>query len=181
MTLVFMPPGNPGDNKGVSHTLKHYLAPDEVWEDVAQNIPTPYRPVATLMALELQGHPSWNHWGRNVTPHEVDAWPLLSSTYEHGYKQVIAEYFASGLEHEVRRARMNPPVRIAHLGDGIIIHRYDNGPHLRTAYRSAGVILHTAEAYARIPRTLDALSRRLKQARSQATRKLALTHDSDPT
>ncbi len=181
MTLVFMPPGRPGDNKGISHTLKHYLAPFELWEDVAQDVPAPHRPVATLMGLELEGHEPWNHWGDNVTPREIDAWPLLAATYEHGYKQVIAAYFASGLEHEVRRTRMDPPVRIAHLGDGIIIQRYDNGAHLRTAYRSAGVSLQTAEGYARIPRSLDALSRRLNQARCRASRKLACAHDSDST
>jgi len=181
MTIVFMPPGKPGDNKGICHTLKHYLAPAELWEDVAQTIEPDLRPVATLMLPELRGQQSWTHWGPHVTRQEIAAWSHLARTFEHGYKQVIADYFASGLEREVYRTRTPPSVRIAHLGDGIIIQRYGNGAHLRTAYRSPRVSLHTAEAYHLIPRHLDALARRLKQARYHADRALALAHDSDST
>jgi len=48
MSLRMLPDGRPGEDLGIAHTLKHYLSPAEMWEDVAQDVDERLRPRAAV-------------------------------------------------------------------------------------------------------------------------------------
>jgi hypothetical protein len=169
--------GSPRTHEGASHAAKHYLAPAELWEDVAQEVEPDSRPVALLKAHFIGELP---FTGDGLTATGVKAFNALERAYVKGYLTVISRSIETGIE-AARFRDDNPNRSIHHLGDGVIVelnHRAD-GLHMRTAYRPIRASLSTTAAYERLPRGLDALSRRLTMARNAAQRILARRLEED--
>jgi len=90
MKLRLLPPGRPDQHLGLSHTLKHYLKPQEMWADICDQVAPEHRPRAVAEALPALDPPAWEQW--ETPPAELRAaWPLLEPAYEHGYAALILE------------------------------------------------------------------------------------------
>jgi hypothetical protein len=174
MTFHPQAPGVPGEHLGISHTLKHYLAPKELWQDVAHVVAAELRPVDFLARHFAAGTP-WLHWGEAVTDAEVAKWPELATAFEQGYLHIIFEYARTHPEQTVRFRAQGQNISMLNLGDGILLQLYDRTrARVRTAYRKTGVSLHSLQAYAAISHANDCLGRRLKQARQRAMRQIKI-------
>jgi hypothetical protein len=174
MTFHPQSPGEPGEHLGISHTLKHYLAPKEMWQDVAHVVSSEFRPVEFLARHFPEGTP-WMHWGQKVTDAEKAKWRELESAFRDGYLHVVTEYAKTLPELSVRFVAHGQRILMLHLGDGILLQLYDRAqPRVRTAFRKVGVSLHTQRAYEAVSQRLDALGKRLKQARYKARRQIEM-------
>jgi hypothetical protein len=173
-TCLPQDPGQPGEHLGISHTLKHYLNPSELWQDVAQAVEEPLRPIQFLEAHYRHDTP-WDRWGNQANDRDVQLWETLSDLYFRGYQQVINDYCAAPPDGTVVRRSENRMIRTFHLGDGILLEVFDGRPwRMRTAHRTTGVELASVTGYLAIPKHIHALGRRLRQARARANRKLSV-------
>lgn len=169
--LIPMPLGGSGQHQGTSHAAKHYLAPGELWEDVAQDVEPQSRPAA-LLSGPLAGVVFWSAAGELDVTNPVLR--VLERAYVQGYLRVVDSYLKTGVE-QWRPHHEDHGVSVHHLGDGILLELYHRGGelHMRTAYRPLRSALSSASAYALIPKSLEAMMRRLRQARSRAERVIA--------
>ncbi len=88
MKLQLLPPGGPDEHLGLSHTLKHYLRPQEMWQDICDEVEPACRPRAVAQALPILAPPSWEQW--EAPPEALrEAWRRLAPAYEHGYGVLI--------------------------------------------------------------------------------------------
>mgnify|MGYP004214877711 CR=1 FL=1 len=87
MQYTPLPAGKPGQDLGISHTLKHWLNPAEQWEDLALSVDEKERPRAMWDALSPESPPYWST-STKPSPEMQGQWARLSTTYAHGYLQV---------------------------------------------------------------------------------------------
>ena len=88
MKLLLLPPGGPSEHLGLSHTLKHYLRPQEMWEDICDDVEPAQRPRAVADELPMLSPPVWDQW-KTPPAALADAWDRLHPAYEHGYGALI--------------------------------------------------------------------------------------------
>jgi hypothetical protein len=86
MALIPWSDGIPGDRAGIAHTLKHWLDPREMWEDIADAVDAQLRPRAVLDALAL---PSPWDVAYTPTPELIARWTTLRAAYRQGYLSVV--------------------------------------------------------------------------------------------
>lgn len=169
--------GSPRSHEGASHAAKHYLALAELWEDVAQDVEVESRPVA-ILSEHFGDEPPFG--GDGLTAAGVARFRALERAYVKGYLTVIHRYIETGIE-AARYHTDNANRSIHHIGDGILVELNHRGDlHMRTAYRPALSSLVSVVAYALLPRSLDALARRLRAARHRAGRVMARRLEGEP-
>jgi hypothetical protein len=135
-----MPNGTPWTHQGVSHTLKHFLAAAEAWEDISEGLPDHLRPRATALRLRLNDAIALVDFPER---HHVLAslWGALCHALWEGYMPIVAGLLQS--MPEPRRGegpwRQSRSGWIAHIGDGVVavVSASLGEPRwqLRTAYR----------------------------------------------
>ena len=156
MDLIGLPDGRPGEHAGISHTLKHYLAIAEVWEDLVSEDIQP-RPWSILDTLDhLEPHPS-SQW-RDPGPEIRHRWSDLSNAHRAGYLAVISRVAASLPPLESWRP-LERGVFITSNDQGLvfIVKQTTRGIALKTAFRSLGM---TQKHHRSVP--LDARNRDLR-------------------
>lgn len=92
MNLCSLREGSPGEHKGISHALKHYLSPAEMWADLAVELAEEFRPEAVVRALGDVGGPPWEQWGERVQPALAAQWIDLKNAYHVGYYGRVKEH-----------------------------------------------------------------------------------------
>ncbi len=147
MKLQLLPPGGPDEHLGLSHTLKHYLRPQEMWEDICDDVAAEHRPRAVVQALPALSPPAWEQW--EAPPAELAAqWERLRPAYENGYGALILE-LAGALDEPSRYAACGTSGtpsqawivrgyrRVCDAGDGVLlVVRWGHGGwQLHSAYR----------------------------------------------
>lgn len=170
MSFDLMPLGRPGEHKGVSHALKHYLNPAELWDDVAQSIAEENVPSMALNSPPLEGRDCSKFIGPASSILAPD-WPHLERLCASGYFEIVREYARTGIESQRTFQKDTTTVLLLHLGDGILLEAYLPKRQMRSAYRDPGVTLSSPRAYWLLRRDEDALRRRLTQARTRAERR----------
>lgn len=169
MNPHFYPPGEPGAHEGISHTLKHYLNPLEMWEDLAAELPEAVRPRPTWEALprvplaEIPPHP------------EVAArWSALAEVYQNGYTPLVrAQLRPLTAPPSAPWVRIPGPGRRvwgAHVGEGVLVVLSKAGGFVLTAYRPQDFAL---KDYACPPRSPRVVLFRKELARLTADRRVA--------
>ncbi|MCC6619919.1 MAG: hypothetical protein IT385_01610 [Deltaproteobacteria bacterium] len=172
MDLIGMPDGAPGKgHAGVTHTLKHYLDPAEVWEDLVPEGST-YRPWDVLDELGPLEPPPWRQWKEPGEALRARWQRDLVPTYRHGYRAVV-QSLAQALPtpgsmgwFRIHRGW------ITTTSAGVIVMvsdvHADGSARLKTAFRPLGYTLKNHRA---VP--MDARSRELRSviARQKAVRK----------
>jgi len=88
MSLRLLPDGRPGEDLGIGHTLKHYLSPTEMWEDVAQDVALHLRPRAVADAWS--GVRLWEV-AQDPSAPVRDGWERLRAVYRDGYGALVQE------------------------------------------------------------------------------------------
>lgn len=96
MDLTPFHPGRPGQDLGIAHTLKHWLHPAELWDDLAADVPESARPRQVRADLPQTLIPVWE------APTAPDStirgrWDQLEAVYRDGYCAVVL-LIAKGLE-----------------------------------------------------------------------------------
>lgn len=170
MSVVPWPNGVPGERLGIAHTVKHWLDPREMWEDVAEPADDDARPRHVLRTLDVP-HP----WEQAYSPSPILAsrWSELGVIYRTGYLTVLLDSLARHAELPERWARIAAGRRAAATTDGIYVEvrpARDGRWQLYTAYRPADFKLVNPECPPRDPTSVQ-LRRGI--ATLQARRKLA--------
>lgn len=86
MAVVPWSDGIPGDRAGIAHTVKHWLDPREMWDDIADGVDIQLRPRAVLEALAL--HSPWDFAYAPTAP-LIARWTTLRAPYRQGYLSVV--------------------------------------------------------------------------------------------
>lgn len=173
MTLDLLPPGAPGSDLGFAHTLKHWMNPREMWEDVAEAVPEVSRPRA-----------QWEGWrARGVDPvaEATAPGPALTALWDE-----VKPAYADGYGACVRAlADANPPppggdwlwrpkpgVWVRHAGEGVllVVRKARGRWEMYTAYRRLDFRL---DDYRCPPRDAASVSLRRKLAEGAARRRMA--------
>ncbi len=137
MKLELLEPGGPDEHLGLSHTLKHYLRPQEMWEDICDDVDPAQRPGAAAGSLPRLTPPAWEQW-RDPPASLRGAWAQLEPAYREGYGALIlaladalpdptGDPHACWIRRDFRRT--------SHAGDGVL---------LTIRWRAGGWLLHTA-------------------------------------
>lgn len=142
MELLPLPDGRPGQHLGISHTLKHYLDPSEVWEDLAPD-DLMYRPWSVLDGLAHVEPAVWKQWPA-PGPVVSGLWSSeLKSIYRHGYFATLLaltrDLSPPGDRLWTRSARGHEVyLRLTPEGVILIVGKEAAGAGLRTAFRPLG-------------------------------------------
>lgn len=165
--------GNPGEHAGISHALKHYLDPREMWEDIAGEVEPHLRPLAFCERLPPLTPPVWEQW-QAPTRELAPLWNSLRPLYRLGYARIVralAEPLAEPFTPGSPWARGDDS-HGAHIGQGVVlwVRRAPNGWRMTTAYRPVDFKLRE---HACPPRDATSVSLRGAIARFQADRHLA--------
>jgi len=88
MKIRLLPNGRPDEHLGLSHTLKHYLRPQEMWVDICDEVEPDHQPMSVAEALPNHTPPAWEQW-KNPPAELRAAWAQLEPAYEHGYGALI--------------------------------------------------------------------------------------------
>lgn len=92
MKLERMEDGPPNHHRGVGHTLKHYLAPAELWDDLATPAGlAPREVMAALGALSPPPHRQFKYPGAALR----ERWEWLCGVHREGYFAVASASVAS--------------------------------------------------------------------------------------
>jgi len=135
MNIRFIAPGRPGQHLGISHTLKHYLRPEERWDEEAGMVPWDLRPFAFLENHFPNQRP-WLNWGCSVTGSEQAKWPELEQLCENGYLRFVRFRLENGRGHEwIGSLKTGQDVLFISLRDGFILEVWQDRNDMRTAYR----------------------------------------------
>lgn len=167
MNIKPLPHGLVGEHLGISHTLKHYLDPAEVWEDLCDEVPTEVRPLAVIAALALE---RWQGRLDRPPPSTYAHWPALERVHLEGYMLALERHaFATQAPPQTPWLPLSPERFVAHLGAGVIafVVWWQEQWELRTAYRALrypffGVSL-PSDPYSRKNRARVAEARALKR------------------
>ena len=174
MKIRLLPDGRPGQHLGISHTLKHYLDPREMWQDIAGDIAPAQQPLQILAKLPpLSTPPHEQH--RTPEPALSSSWEPLRSVYRRGYGLLITQ----GLDR-MPAPDVEPSQWVRHdqrcstaLPGGVIVSLIRRGDtwNLYTSFRNVNFRLLRYDCP---PRDAENVSRRRALAEIQARRWLAL-------
>jgi len=140
MKVVLPPPGEPGTHKGISHAIKHYLNPAELWDDLADDIDPYLRPQSLLRDLKIPTPPATHEKYREPCDAMRAAWPKFGLVFLQAYGRIVSQYCDQMPPYEWKKWRALDRLGIrhaAHLGSGILV-IVSRSPHhevLRTAFR----------------------------------------------
>ena len=145
MKVVRLPEGKPGQHLGISHAVKHYLSPSEMWEDLAADLPESVRPAAVIEALGDAGQLVWEQWGGDVQPALAARWDDLKNAYHVGYIALVTEQSAEarGPDQAPSEWVRDDTGRTTALGDSGILYK--------VRQRAAGWEMYTAFRPYRFP------------------------------
>jgi|GEM_PF-2389309 len=177
MKLERMDDGPPGHHRGVGHTLKHYLAPAELWDDLATPEGLAPRDVLSALGpLNPAPHRQFKYPGVGLR----ERWEWLCGVHRDGYFAVVrgsvdpleAPPLASWrYRPAIGGVRPRPAAYIAATDEGVIliVTWVDRAWEMRTAFRPS------YDFGARVlPSDAKSLKRRLSQAKHAARRQVAL-------
>lgn len=136
MNIKPMPNGLKGEHWGISHTLKHYLDPAEVWDDLCDEVRAELHPLAVIAALELE---RWQGRFEMPPPSTHRHWCALEPVHLEGYMLALARHVIAAPEPPQLPWRLVRPEHFkAHLGAGVVavVERRREQWELRTAYRT---------------------------------------------
>jgi hypothetical protein len=180
MRPVLLPDGHPGEHLGISHTLKHYLDPREMWEDLAGDLEERLRPsrvAARLFALSAEPWRLHAEEGRELE----GVWNSLRVVYRKGYAGILlalAEELPEPMSAGSPWVSDKKGAWLAHLDDGVVLRvrwgRY--GWRMETAFRPVDFKL---TSHACPPRDARNVAIRRAMARHQAERHLARFREED--
>lgn len=176
MRVLPMPEGAPGVHQGISHTIKHYLSPPEMWEDVADGVPEAVRPARQSERLERLDPGAWARMPRANADLSA-AWGSFAATFREGYWHLVEPLLAAmPAPPAAPWVRDVKGVWRAHAGDGIVVEVTSRGGewHLWTALRPSDFVLRDYRCPPRDPRSV---SLRRKLAIAFAARKVARTQE----
>lgn len=163
MQLKLLPEGTLDKHLGISHTIKHWCNPAEMWEDIflapdaSVSVPEHCRPYQAWLTLTTHGpNPSY-----------------LSQVYHHGYGhtlQLVAS--TQPAPDHVPWTKHPNGYQICHIGEGILlgVRRSKQEWRMHTAYRAADFKL---KSYHCPPRDPQSVSLRRCIAHHQATQRLS--------
>lgn len=161
MDLIGLPNGTPGGGHlGVTHMIKHYLDPSEVWEDLVTET-TECRPWDLLERLADLEPEAWKQW-KNPGDELRACWQdELVVAYQRGYLSVVRELAAPLTPPGARDWKRIERGWLTVTFAGVLlivseIHA-DGSAKLRTAFRPVGYPLKSHRA---VP--MDAASRSLR-------------------
>lgn len=123
-----LPHGLPGQRLGIAHTLKHWLSPSEMWEDLASDLPAAVRPRPTWQRLREAGIDPCVEAGA-PGPALQDLWNSLQPVHREGYQQTITRLCSTHMEPP-HAPWWHIPERdhwMAHVGDGVLVRVSRNG------------------------------------------------------
>ncbi len=142
MNLAPMAAGSAYDHCGVSHTLKHFLAPTEVWEDITnESTPEASRPRAAATRLGIhESHCALE--GNERTELLAYLWTELLPIFKDGYRRTVTTLAADVPDPHTapERWRLQRGDRwIGHIGAGVVmvVSPLRERWHVHTAYRPA--------------------------------------------
>ena len=164
--------GAPGEHLGVSHMLKHYLSPSEVWEDFV-TADAPNRPWVLLDEFDKIEPPLWRQW-ESPSERVRELWDRVwVPAYRHGYLAVVRSLAAELPASTIAPWRSCPGGSVCATPAGVvlIVNRARPIPVLRTAFRPLGV---TIKSHRAVPMDATSKSHRAKMARSNAKKAIQL-------
>lgn len=139
MNLFLLPHGRPGQHLGVSHTVKHWLHPAELWDDLADGCPDSVRPRAVRAAYPSLDPLTWDP--EHPPPEVARRWSELGRVYAEGYGRVLlrlAELLSpppAAPGAWVRQGRLRSTVE-AHTGVILRVRKAAAGWDLHSAFRT---------------------------------------------
>ncbi len=141
MKLIPMPDGQPDQHLGVSHTLKHYLAPTEAWEDLALDLPAHARPRDLAIRLELT-EADCELEGEARAELIARRWTDFLNAFRDGYTPTVMRIGeeAAGPDQAPGQWHEHKDRWLGHIGQGIVVwvsRTKDGRWRLYTAYRPA--------------------------------------------
>lgn len=173
MTPALFARGAPGEDLGYAHTLKHWMNPREMWEDIADGVPEHARPRA-----------QWEAWIAHGVDPVVEAtapsaalsalWRELEPAWKEGYAATVLRRAAplsdppNGWLWRVSRGRW-----VVHAGAGVLIEVQKSQGiwSLYTAYRAVDFKLRD---YRCPPQDAASVSLRMTLAESGARKRIAV-------
>ena len=174
MNLILLPDGKPTEHLGISHMLRHWCRPQELWEDLLlppeplHTVPSGCRPPILWELLAA---------ARQVPEQELPwvglDWERLRVPYRQGYAAVVTA-LAVALPPPPQAPWVRHPKGywMAHIGAGVLLgvkaRRNDNQFH--TAYRATDFKLRN---YRCPPQDPQSVSLRRRIAEHQAAQRLA--------
>jgi len=166
------PRGAPGQDLGYAHTLKHWMNPQEMWEDISGEVPEHARPKA-----------QWESWtARGVDPVAearkpgatlTALWSELDPAWQSGYAATVITLAAPHAEPPGSWVRHGERGRwMLDAGDGVLIVVQTSKDEwaLYTAYRAADFRLTD---YRCPPRDAASVSLRKTLAKNAARKRVA--------
>lgn len=125
MKVVPLPEGSPRQHQGFSHTLKHYLSPAEMWEDLADDLPQSVRPQGVVESLGELDTPAWTQQAPAIEPALAQQWRGLRDAYHVGYIGTVAQHAADVPDPSEAPQRWQRKYNRAttHLGESGIVYR----------------------------------------------------------
>ncbi|MFH1468457.1 MAG: hypothetical protein ABIO70_28970 [Pseudomonadota bacterium] len=178
MRLRLLPDGRPGEHLGLSHTLKHYLKPNEMWADLCEDIEPHLRPLGACERLPALDPPTWEQW-QDPPPPLAGAWDQLRPVYRQGYGRLVLE-LADPLDDPGVGEGWVPRKRgfACHAGDGVILEvaAGQEDWRLHSAWRPMDFKLRRHECP---PTDARSVSIRRKIAEHAAARRVAAWRDQE--
>lgn len=118
MSVIPWPDGIPGDRAGIAHTVKHWLDPREMWDDIADAVDDPLRPRAVLEALDVPAP-----WEVAYAPTAalIARWTTLRAPYRQGYLSVVLAGVAAHATPPQSWTPIDSGRRAAALAGGIFV------------------------------------------------------------
>ncbi len=171
MRMILPRGGLPGEHLGISHTLKHYLRPEEMWQDLAGELEEGVQPLAVWGRLKHLS-PRACDQAEEPEPELRSVWNEMDSVWKKGYGALVSRGGAS----------VSPPAPgpwvpqekggwMTGLPGGVLLVVRPQGEGWRfiTAYRPFNFIL---KDYDRPPRDARSVEIRRKLAGWEAERRL---------
>jgi hypothetical protein len=140
MKVVLPEPGAPGKHLGISHAIKHYLNPAELWDDLADDIDANLRPMNVLRELKIPEPPPLHEKHLEPCAAMRAAWSKFGLVFSQAYGRIVSQYCDQMPPYAWKKWRPLDRLGIrhaAHLGSGILVVVSRSARHdvLRTAFR----------------------------------------------
>lgn len=140
MKVVLPEPGAPGKHLGISHAIKHYLNPAELWDDLAEDIDANLRPMNVLRELKIPEPPPLHEKHLEPCAAMRAAWSKFGLVFSQAYGKIISQYCNQMPPYGWGKWKRIDPGKISHVGHigaGVVAIIGWQGRHdlLKTAYR----------------------------------------------
>lgn len=144
MKWVPMGIGHPGQKLGGAHVAKHYLCPEEVWDDLAEGVDRSLRP-RKLLSDPFEWRWPWDENNDALTDSGVRHFDTLGVAFEKAYLPIVERR----VEHHMEQGWWHsdrPNIYIAPVGQGLVVEVYveETVVRMRTAYRRVGAKVEPA-------------------------------------